>query len=229
MSNKYKLIKCYPNSPELGIVVTLKEKDMCESESWLFALKISEIENYPEFWEKVVEDYEVLLTVENKIHAVKRLSDNEVFKIGDLCYPKNTINNVHPIEDIDVLGSGQLRIGSINWYVNLESVVKLAKIEIKTQDGDILTSGDGGFVVLQTVLNTYKVKPTFIDKNFKLSNNEVIFSDMQKAKDYVNMKDHCLSIEEINDALFERFNLDDLNFICNRLLELVENKKFKEN
>ena len=86
---KYILKKEYPGSPKLGNIIDNLEND------W--------IENYPEFWKLVVEkNYEILSVITNnnkfiekvynqdaiiepywKIHSVKRLSDGEIFTIGD--------------------------------------------------------------------------------------------------------------------------------------------------
>ena len=90
---KYILKKEYPGSPKLGNTIDNLEND------W--------IENYPEYWEELVEkDYEILSLIEGKfiypcdkyskdfinqlfntlginIYSVKRLSDGEIFTIGD--------------------------------------------------------------------------------------------------------------------------------------------------
>ena len=96
---KYILKKEYPGSPKLGNIIDNLEND------W--------IENYPEFWEEVVEkDYEILSLVASEkhpqhkkgskflhnkdygfknmyptefwdIYSVKRISDNKIFTIGD--------------------------------------------------------------------------------------------------------------------------------------------------
>lgn len=103
-SVKYKLIKDYPGSPcQVGEIV---------SNSWAH-LRHLKIEEFPEYWEKVLEkDYEVLayqylgsgiIITKSKnrlfghdgfgikearitgarIHSVKRLSDGKVFTVGD--------------------------------------------------------------------------------------------------------------------------------------------------
>jgi hypothetical protein len=66
--NKYKLIKKYPNSPELGMVVVKgtvgsddKYPEQYGSLDNTMFFTVKEIENYPEFWEKIIEkDYEIL-------------------------------------------------------------------------------------------------------------------------------------------------------------------------
>ena len=109
---KYILKKEYPGSPKLGNIIDNLEND------W--------IENYPEFWEKVVEkDYEILslarfcsikptitdvsyygdeyiealLKCDNaRIHSVKR-KDGEIFTIGDIVTNKGEIINEFEIID----------------------------------------------------------------------------------------------------------------------------------
>ena len=63
---KYILKKEYPGSPKLGNIIDNLEND------W--------IENYPEFWEEVVEkDYEILsyITIESEIIKYKDLNIND--------------------------------------------------------------------------------------------------------------------------------------------------------
>lgn len=109
--SKYRLIKKYPGSPELGTIITQTNG---------YGMTYIEAHKYPEFWEEVVEkDYEILsfkskceqyrildtntglykyfkpghhellskkyLIQEGsyQIHSVKRLIDGEVFTIGD--------------------------------------------------------------------------------------------------------------------------------------------------
>ena len=95
---KYRLIKQYPGSPKINTEATQLSDDS--------------IECYPEFWEKVEDkDYEILSYEDNfgnvfskkgdlftndkltygpqycleyfKIYSIKRLSDGEVFTVGD--------------------------------------------------------------------------------------------------------------------------------------------------
>ncbi len=117
---KYVLIKEYPDSPELGTEIIKShisisrsflgnyDTYMIKGEEWF---KLPNPENYPEFWQPVIEkDYEIL-TISlrrsdkpkitnvigcgedyiqsllncdgNKIHSIKRLSDSKIFTIGD--------------------------------------------------------------------------------------------------------------------------------------------------
>jgi hypothetical protein len=84
---KYKLIKEYPGSPKLGEIVKGYGRDGWYSKGeghstydW------RQVVNYPEYWEEVIEkDYEILTSrvVPYTILSVKRLSDGEIFMVGD--------------------------------------------------------------------------------------------------------------------------------------------------
>lgn len=84
---KYKLIKKYPGSDPVGTIVTGYGKDGWYSKGpggktydWTLVVY------NPEFWEEVVEkDYQILKTcpIEGTIYSVERLSDGEVFTVGD--------------------------------------------------------------------------------------------------------------------------------------------------
>lgn len=111
---QYTLAKTYPGSPKLNTKVYLELENSyttnLQNDFRLFSK--DQVENYPEFWELVVEkDYEILSLIFNKhgnlikkytiltknnsnfeyilqngcwnIHSVKRLSDSEIFTISD--------------------------------------------------------------------------------------------------------------------------------------------------
>ncbi len=102
---KYILIKTYPGSPKLGYIITTENY----TSNGVIFLKCCD---YPEFWEEVIEkEYEILslarlctikptitdvsnygcghieamLKCDNaRIHSIKRLSDGEIFTVGDI-------------------------------------------------------------------------------------------------------------------------------------------------
>ena len=83
---KYKLIKEYPGSPKLGFIVFDRINGMYHNIETGNMYGSQHIENQSEYWEEVVEkDYEILKScpIEGTIHSVKRLSDGEVFTLGD--------------------------------------------------------------------------------------------------------------------------------------------------
>ena len=88
---KFKLIKQYPGSPNLGTIC--EERNIKSSFCYYFegekniGITKDQVENQPEYWEEVVEkNYEILISrvVPQEILSVKRLSDGEVFTVGDL-------------------------------------------------------------------------------------------------------------------------------------------------
>ena len=100
---KYKLIKEYPGSPKKGVIHYWSEGGHCEG--WKGTAFYGK---YPEFWEKVEEkNYEILAYYQHSyiykqdhpnwkfvckqnypIYSIKRLSDGEVFTIGDIIESK---------------------------------------------------------------------------------------------------------------------------------------------
>ena len=110
--SRYRLIKEYPNSPELGYIT---------DETMYFPA------SYPEFWKLVENDgFEIINYIakslkntisgvhqfsipqpwkgndEWKINSIKRLSDNQIFSVGDKCNLKNGNGNRNPILRFEV-------------------------------------------------------------------------------------------------------------------------------
>ena len=148
---KYKLIKQYPGSPELGAEVDFTG----------FKQLTQQAIDYPEFWQEVVEkDYEILISrvVTKEILSVKRLSDGEVFTIGDRA---KTINSKgkHTVTQLGIRQKCTGRDGKggwnydgidriwIDWEDNcggnwLESTEKAKNPIFLTHDGKDIFEGD---------------------------------------------------------------------------------------
>jgi len=107
---KYTLIKTYPGSPELGYILEPSLHTQLNPTEYVIGFDLLTPSKHPEFWEEVVEkEYEILtlkrlddnsvacikdckivnIFIKNMpgnqlaIHSVKRLSDGEIFTIGD--------------------------------------------------------------------------------------------------------------------------------------------------
>lgn len=114
---RYKLIKEYPGSPSIGAVIERKK----DTNMYFYNSKqICHPKKYPEFWKEIVErDFEILQIknshgnfyslFENEelsryekenhtIYSIKRLSDGEIFTIGDKI--SNWINFTFEIDSI---------------------------------------------------------------------------------------------------------------------------------
>ena len=103
---KYKLIKEYPGSDHEGIIVSLRTPNGLY-EGYQYNYYSKHVENSPEYWEEVIEkDYQILKScpIEGTIYSVERLSDGEVFTLGDRIkvYQHGSIKT---IDSIDLYGN----------------------------------------------------------------------------------------------------------------------------
>ena len=138
---KYKLIKLYPGSPTLGTIVRTSDKEeypgfYYENGSYCHYGDI--IERFPEFWEKVVEkDYEILsyisklkkCNIEPKnplfnngdwdIYSILRLSDSEIFTVGDRVDSIGKIKSFELEECNDISVHGKKSLDSLQYIQHL--------------------------------------------------------------------------------------------------------------
>ena len=219
---KYKLIKTYPGSPKLSTeIIETQINSLCPvNECYInrktFMLigddsfEIKNPENYPEFWEKVVEkDYEILCIKHKKskcfyrnsidlrnlnlydIHSVKRLSDGKVFNIGDNA--TTALNNYGPITAFEI-NCNRMYIrtnGSSKgtFSCNIKDL-KVFKKLFTTEDGVDIFEGDLYHAVTKKNnkmlinLNAEKEAPNFPPiwsmKDF------ICFSYRKKAQEYID-------------------------------------------
>lgn len=176
--------------------------------------------NQPEFWQEVVEkDYEILKLAlarsikpevrdfegysldyingllackDNYIHSVKRLSDFEVFTIGDKCKDINT-NCITTVSEITLKDT----ICFING-VNINYLKKVKQPLFTTEDGvDVYPEGRIS-TVLSNTMELYTIdglagKNTTPVKGFKY------FSTKEAAEEYILMNKSCLSVQDVLD------------------------------
>lgn len=229
---KYRLIKEYPGSPKLGDIIEMKEDtNMCYFEGLLIMYP----NKYPEFWEKVVEkDYKILSLArfcsikptitdvsdygdgyieallkcdKARIHSVKRLSDGEIFTIGDVCSPKDyDTSNSHPITKFELILKGTtLRVISKNWYLGIDNIEKSKQSLFTTEDGVDIYVGDK-YWVLNTKLNDWifeenavrdNINYFYKDKSYAKNTGIYYFSSKEKAEEYILMNKPCLSLNDV--------------------------------
>ena len=223
MSNRYRLVKEYPGSPKLGYEIIQVEP--CPSYS-----------NYPEFWELIVEkDYEILsyITINSeiikyqdldinddcncdkylKIHSIKRLSDGEIFTIGD----KINFNNmgIGKLLEIDFerapidKGKGILCFVNDNktlgdwWNINQLSI---SRSLFTTEDGVDIFKSDTFYYVKFTQYDNTMGKPFEVVKGnhptFEYEPQyEKYFSTKEKAEEYILLNKPCLSYKDIETII----------------------------
>lgn len=197
---KYKLIKQYPGSPALGTIVQGNGQ-----QGWYTkgpghpTYDWTQVVNYPKFWQEVVEkDYKILKERasvnigSNKIEilSVKRLSDGEVFTVGDKFEANiggtdviRTVKAIHVRGDI-------LTITQENGFLTNEKnggifceIKKFKQPIFLTHDGKDIFEGD-------TVW--YVNKQGFHKSWFIVSRNQSFYSDRvayfltkEGAEDYI--------------------------------------------
>lgn len=264
--SKYKLIKKYPCLPDswyVGIIVTKKYDSVYSTDtSGVTCVNLckEQVENYPEFWEKVVEkDYEILSFISNltgsinikkengkfsaenyhllgyyeesiylssndyKIHSIKRLSDGEIFTIGDVLIDScNTKHGKFQLNEIKFeiapadKGTGKLTFihdhPILGKWIPLENLQKVKQPLFKTENGIDIYEGD----IIHWV-NTYDYNYLyplpFSTKAVELLNADSIykvFSSRELAEDWLIFNKPCLSIKEITLAIGEKWVSDIL-------------------
>jgi hypothetical protein len=221
---KYKLIKEYPGSPKLKNIViqdkTFKDCYIVSETSNYHEWKVYDCENYPEFWEEIVEkDYEILsfynkegnsyynittfgyysepasqrslefCTLYYKINSIKRLSDSEIFAVGDkLC--DGLINDiVMSNKDLWLFHNGKKP------NVKLKDAIKFKQPLFTTEDGVDIFEGDTIFGVNAD----WKIFSHYTDLQNKVKSWGIkpIFPTKEKAEEYILMNKKSLSINNI--------------------------------
>lgn len=230
---KYKLIKLLPfeNSPRIGYTsephLSQKDEDHYWNGLWFNP------ENYPEFWELVVEkDYEILSLSDKRnqfsilnlingcspitgilypdinshdwnIHSIKRLSDGEVFTIGDKVfseYVNYTINKIGIVNDkcmVSALYDTNNSNGSRLHY-NLNNLKKAKQPLFTTEDGvDIFKNIDKYYTPIYIVDKALNIRYCEKDFSVKPSENVKYFFNKEKAEEYILMNKPVLSLKDV--------------------------------
>lgn len=237
---KYKLIKIYPKSPELGTILEFGN-GYGLTEDW--------IEQYPkeasEFWEKVVEgNYEILekfqtlnaakyiygnnhfnweyiLAQDYPISKVKRLSDGQIFNLGDVIQYK--IGNEWSNESNDIIVAfrtngekGKILIDTkknLDWAYLSDTVRKVVTPLFITEDGVGVYEGDKAWFVDPS--DTYSVCSTTISsrQTFRGRNDGdlYLFSTKKLAEKFAidNMPQYS-KVQVV--AMFRKFDLEVNDF-----------------
>jgi hypothetical protein len=200
---KFKLIKEYPGSNALGTIA--QPNDMLQHDFF---------EKYCEYWEEVIEkDYEIISYSrkgsttctttkrrgrENhdeywKIYSVKRLSDGEIFTVGDRItgYHKDA-RSIQTIRTCPY--AGRVRLEQSGGYTDLSYATKAKNPIFLIHDGKDIFAGDKVWWVN---------KKTFYSDYFVPTPSVTFFSDLnayfltrEEAEDYIIENKPALSIKE---------------------------------
>ena len=164
---------------------------------------------------------EELLKKDYAIHSVKRLSDGEVFTIGEVLefssFGKNslTIGKIEIVRNsIELTNKG---------YGTLFSEAKKVKQALFTTEDDVEIFE--GMTVFFNVNTLFKIEEFQITNNkyplLFLTDGSKQFSTKDKAKEYVLLNKPCLSIMEVA-PIFGKMYLDNSHDVLTRNLEKLK-------
>lgn len=152
-----------------------------------------------------------ITNINYKIHSVKRLSDGEIFTIGDKIKDCNSQNTITEFEIKDENGYRWKSIGVKyeSGGIDLTFVEKTKQPLFTTEDGvDIFEGNDIWWVAvnLDTELGAFDKLFSYKKFNWKTGNpsqskNYKWFSTKEKAQEYIIMNKPCLSINVVMDML----------------------------
>lgn len=191
---------------------------------------------------------ELLTTTDFAIHSVKRLSDGEIFTIGDLIDLKNTFrfavnNKSDKISEIKIIDN-KIRF-KMNFQLNhrwdssytLDFLTKIKQPIFTTEDGVDIFKGDPVYYVFNELTpsenagftNKWKIRIT-LAKDIIINNESVyykVFSTEKAAKNYIKMNKPCLSLQEIKDVFEKDVLLTTPKLKVVRTLEKIVKQKLK--
>lgn len=230
---QYKLIQKYPSLPndwEEGMIVGTGDRlslfagySPCNSKYTDNRVHFKEVLD-SNFWEEVIQkDYEVLeqYSVDYLeppvIHSVKRLSDGEIFKVGNkVKYTGNLYKNHCTIGTINAHDTGCVVHSTKGYKDFLENINYLEKINepvMITEDGVELNYGDEHFPV---ELRFFKLHRNAKAPSYSNSSKQKfkIFSTKEKAEEYIIDNKPCLSLNDIKSEInlhwVQEMNLEKL-------------------
>lgn len=170
-----------------------------------------------------------------KIHSVKRLSDGEIFTIGDKCNLYNGNGHRNPIIKIELTKNGTS--GHLEEYRNRETIKitlgtgytsldpwgpfefdKIVKSKIPlftTEDGVDIFDGDTAYAV--GLRDIEKDNIYSVNKKYSISDGYYKwFSTPEKAKEYTFINKSCLSLNDLLNCWGD--NSGDKNYYKDSLL-----------
>jgi hypothetical protein len=208
---KYKLIKKYPGSREVGTIV-----EKCSftgsgviGNNKLYTNKkgfgVESPENYPEYWEEVIEkDYEILTSrvIPYTILSVKRLSDGEVFTVGDKITGYH--EDARSIQTIRTCPyAGRVRLEQSGGYTDLSYATKVKQPIFLTHDGkDIFPEDTVWYVNKENLYYDYIKAYPEVKFNSEI---RAYFLTREAAENYVERNKPRLSIEDCFKILQKSF------------------------
>jgi hypothetical protein len=158
------------------------------------------------------------------IHSIKRLSDNEVFAIGDKINNQYTIDRFefsYNKKDILVYLDSKTSAGG---WIGLKTLYHSKQLLFTTEDGKDIYEGDEYYSVHRLGLKTLK-NYEYSPKHPNLCDWKR-FSTKELAEEYILLNKPCLSINDVRENIVWCLNnaAQSSKSTVERLKELVQNK-----
>lgn len=198
---KYNSLICSSCNELLGIFTKIKKDyeilSIIDSNRQIYYSKYSTIKDR---FARNINTYPIIfdnnINVIKEIHSVKRLSDGEIFTIGDILEKGAVIDKFY-FEDFgegDELVFWNNKAGGGNFIKNINKIKKPLFI---TEDGIEIFKESDCWVVTPQHYRLFKWSRT----NKTIIDGEKYFSTKKVAEDYIILNKPCLSIKNIDDSL----------------------------
>lgn len=159
------------------------------------------------------------------IHSIKRLSDGEIFTIGDNVKTKN--HNTKSIISNFYIGTHHLQKHMLFFGggISIDNIKKIKQPLFITEDGVSIFEGDT-YSYVNPLLSTFHIK-AYADHNVR--EGVKMFSTEEKAKEYVLMNKKSLSVEDVLSVWTElsgntRESLLSQSVLMFRIIKFLKNK-----
>ncbi len=205
-------LQCIIN-PNRGLIYTVRNGELINSNG---SPCYYSIENALEFW---AEEHKSWV-----IHSVKRLSDGEIFTIGDkIRFINESLEETYPCRIIKNFKIKENTLISIcddnNVEILLKNLKKVKQPLFTTEDGvDIFENR--GYYYIDSIWQIIPVNSTTVYVYYK---NNKTFSTKEKAEEYILLNKPCLSIKEISEIYISLKN-NKSSKQKQELINLVKNK-----
>jgi hypothetical protein len=181
-----------------------------------------------------IRDYEdeLLNNSDYNIYSVKRLSDGEIFTLGDKVKQRNVVhNNVFNIRKFEMDANKEHLLVISNGGIRLHKIEHYTPILFTTKDGVNIFKGNEYWFVVESehsFLNSYKPLKHICDwdNTEKPPLGYVQFSTKEKAEEYILWNKPCLSLNDVA-SIYPGVNKNHSNtpsHQAERLKELVKSK-----
>ena len=176
-----------------------------------------------------IDENELLKSPNHKINSVKRISDGEVFSLGDeVLYNNDDKFKIHSFNIVDSWYSDiMVGIGGGTRF-NIITLQKVNQPLFKTEDGIDVFEGDRYYVVIEkdgfgyeTFAVAWPGQGGIESANYK--NAAKFFSDKEKANEYILMNKPVLSVNDVL-AVCENNYWGLQNKLLDRLKEIAKSK-----